>query len=112
MKYVNFKTIIVNVITIIVKFIIMIVKFRNIIVNFTFANVMFILKIILFTILIVNFITEIYRIYYQLVKGNDKLVYIIIVKLILKIVSLVNSHEFDCKLTKFIIKSFVVKKVA
>ena len=108
MKYVNFIIVIVNFITIIVKFINMIVSFMNIIVNFTFANVMFIMKIMLFTVLIVNFITGIYRTYYQLVKGNDKLVYIIMVKFILKIVSLVNSHDFDCKTKKFIIKSFVV----
>ena len=55
------------------------------------------MKIMLFTVLIVNFITGIYRTYYQLVKGNDKLVYIIMVKSILKIVSLVNSHDFICK---------------
>ena len=108
MKYVNFIIVIVNFITIIVKFINMIVSFMNIIVNFTLANVMFIMKIMLFTVLIVNFITGIYRTYFQLVKGNDKLVYIIMVKLILKIVSLVNSHDFDCKTKTFIIKSFVV----
>ena len=68
-----------------------------------------------FTGIVMNFINSTITSYfttvktqYQLVKETSQCVYIDMVKFTIKVMSLVQGDEFDCKLKNFIIKQFVV----